>query len=54
MMIATINSRLFFLGVVLSFLAWLVGTGVPSCARRAGNARMIPLLVRYFPTQLPP
>jgi hypothetical protein len=53
-MISTINSRLFFLGVVLSFLARLVGAGVPSCARRAGNARMIPPLVHYFPPQLSP
>ena len=28
-MISTINSRLFFPGVVHSFLAWLVGAGVP-------------------------
>ena len=27
-MISTINSSLVFLGVVLSFLAWLVGAGV--------------------------
>jgi hypothetical protein len=32
-MISTINSRLFFLGVVLSFLAWLVGAGVPPRAQ---------------------
>jgi hypothetical protein len=32
-MISTINSGLVFLGVVLSFLAWLVGAGVRKTCR---------------------